>query len=51
MPKQPGVVVNRGGILAIVAGEQADPVQGVKVAGAVRADPGSGVIDGGSPPR
>jgi hypothetical protein len=44
VPEQLGVVVNRGGILAFVAGEQADPVQGVKVAGAVRADPGSGAI-------
>jgi len=50
VPEQPGIVVQRGCVLAIVAGQQADPVQGVEVAGTVRADTGSCGIRQASPP-
>ena len=46
MPEQPGVVVKRSGVVPGVAGQEADPVQGVEVAGAVRADVSPGAIHG-----
>src|SRR5262249_40157697 len=44
VPEQPGVMEERGRVLAVVAGQEADPVQGVEVAGVVGADMGSCAI-------
>src|SRR5215467_5941119 len=46
VPEQPGIVEQRGRVLAVVACQQADLVQGAEVAGPVRADVGSGATHG-----
>jgi hypothetical protein len=46
VPEQLGVMEERGCIPAVIACQEADPVQSLEVSGTVRADAGSGALHG-----